>query len=243
VSADGQPVAHAKVTAYGPDVDRTGAYGETDASGAFELGPLVPGNWAVWVDVDGHPDFTSGWREIGADATWNLGTIWLPAGGIVHVKLHGAEGLEPRLSLANEDFTRFASIPGTDAERRSEPVAAGSCFVCVQGKGVAAAVHPVQVRAGAEITIEVTLQPGFRRRFQLEFPAPLAEIRVRILRGEELVRESFHRARGNVPVTSVFDQWLAPGDYTVRAHGSGHAGETRFTVDEGTAEDVRVVLR
>jgi len=242
VGQDGRPVAHAAVSAAEREGDRTGLEATSEA-GAFELGPLVPGTWRVWVRAQGHPTVWSEWHQVAADAVCDTGTIWLPAGGSVRVRIRGAEGLEPRLTLTDATFSRWHPFPGEGNERRSVLVAPGSYHVSVTGRGVASQLVPVEVRAREQARVEVRVQAGHRQRFSFVAPAPLSERHVRILRGEELVAELTYRARRDWAIPPDWERWLAPGDYTLTASGDGLKGQARFTVREGTDEVVRIVLR
>ena len=89
----------------------------------------------------------------------------------------------------------------------------------LSSEGVAAQVLPLTIRAGAQTRMSVDLQPGTRQRVELTVPpgAALARsIQLRVLRGEELVQQSWSLApQPGEP--SRCELWLAPGRYTLQA--------------------------
>ena len=238
-----RPVAHAAVRAYGPDSDRSGASCETSESGAFELGPLAPGEWLLEVDAATQPDFQTDRRRLAAESVWDLREIHLSRGGAVRVRLVGDVGSQPRLLVGDSTLSRWASVSWMGEVLRSEPVAPGPHFVLVRGEGVASQLIPVDVRAGEESEVEVRVETGHRQRFVFVAPAPMNELHLRVVRNDEIVAETRYRTTAQRPVPNTWGRWLAPGEYAITAAGDGLVGQVRFRVREGDNEVVRLVMR
>jgi len=243
VGAEGQPIPHAIVNAYGPDANRIGALTESSESGSFELGPLVPGKWLVAIDADDWPDATFDWRQVAAHTTWDLGTILLPRGGTVRVRVAGEGELRPRFAIGDPTLTRWASVGPSDDGYLSEPIAGGPHFLSVRGSGVARQLLPVEVRPGEETVLDVRIEAGHPQRFEFVTSGPLRVLHLLLHRGGERLVDTTYRASAERPVPGHWKCELAPGDYTLTATSETMSGRVQFRVDQGAETTVRVAIQ
>ncbi|MCA8974841.1 MAG: carboxypeptidase regulatory-like domain-containing protein, partial [Planctomycetes bacterium] len=212
-------------------------------SGEFSIGPLRPGTWSLVVRVADQPTLWTGWCELPAAGTVDLGQLRLPVAGSIRVRLHGADGLEPTLAVSDPTLSHWTGLEREGDGRRSEPLVPGPHFVHVGGNGVSTRLVAVDVRAGEVSELDIELQRGRRQRFELIAPVRLDERNYRILRDGALVSgESFSTRRPGT-LDPKFSCWLAPGDYTITATAHGMSGQARFAVGAGDGAPVRVFLR
>src|SRR5262249_50730053 len=144
----------------------------TGNEGRFELGPYPPGTWSLYVRHPEHPDYRSEKRELGPNATWDLGTITLPQGGRAVLQVLGSTLPTARFLAVEEDQSGSPGTFGDNAgQLRSNVLAAGRYHVAVSGQGVAAQAVPFTIRAGEETKVEVQLQAGTAQRCECELPS------------------------------------------------------------------------
>ncbi len=242
VAADGRTPAQAMVYA----LERRGETSSevaADDAGTFAIGPLQPGTWRLRIEAIDQPTITTEWREIAADASLDLGRIWLPPAGTIRVRLHGADGLDPHVHVYDAALGNWSRFQGPGNERRSEALAAGPHYVEVTGDGIAARMVPVDVRVGEESELDVEVQHGCKQHFEFVSPAPITERSIRILQNGVLVTGSSTAGRQPGRQNQRFACSLAPGDYTITVAGDGMSGDAHFTVSDKKNASVRVVLR
>lgn len=241
---DGRPVPQANVAAEARDGLGTGLEAATD-EGSFALGPLIPGRWRVCVQVPGSPWVWSEWRELPADAEWDLGEVRLPVPGSIAIRTQAPAGLAFHLVVFDAALALGSwAVVDRDGDRfQTKPLAPGLHYVMAVGDEVAARFLPVEVRAGEDSTVDLTVERGHQRRFEIHCDAVLTELHLRILQDGVLVAGSSAVGRTPGAIRMTETRSLAPGDYLVTARGDGRAGEAHFTVREGGDEVVRIEMR
>jgi len=161
VDESGRALANAVLRASQPDF-RRGLEVTSAPDGSFELGPGPPGDWSLRVGAPEHPDcpeLALGPRALGADETWECGSIALLPGGTLLA--HGAPGPGGSPSLAVLRGTSFhARMLAEGASWRSQPLAPGEYRLALLGEGIAAALLPFEVHSGATTELEIPLAAG-----------------------------------------------------------------------------------
>jgi len=241
LAANGTAVPEARVVAR--ERGGAGAQVAADDSGKFAIGAIQAGTWRLQIRVPDQPTTWTGWHEVGAGATVDLGEIRLPEAGTVLVRLRGADGRHPYVSACDASLADWTGFTGKGDERHSEPLAPGPHCVSVSGDGVASQLVRVDVRAGERREVVIDLQTGHRQSFEIVAPSRLTEQHIRILRNGELVTGSSIVGRALDQPDRPYRRVLAPGNYTITVHGDGMSGERRFTVSDGDNEVVQVILR
>ncbi|MBK8101003.1 MAG: sigma-70 family RNA polymerase sigma factor [Planctomycetes bacterium] len=244
---DGRPMANATVYARDDSrQDRTG-HEATDMAGKFDLGPMHPGRWQVIVQGPGQPQSRTEWRELTADATWDLGIVTIEAGGAVEVVPSGDAALVAATKgrwcvFEGEQFLCGMSQLGDG--RRSEPLQAGDYQLWFRAEGVAAQMVPFSIRAGADTNVPIELRPGVPQRIVLTVPSGYLGRRrgeCVIRTGDRLVTVVSPLGLGREPIAA--DIWLAPGTYAAAATLGGLHGSATFTVDDAAGSPVSVPMR
>lgn len=243
VGPDGRPVANASVGARRTEGRGGQGLRSTDDGGRFELGPYPPGTWSVWVRSPGHPAFRTEERALGADATWDLGTITLVRGGTAVLRQLGPAVDGVRFHATAVDRSGHSTFGDDGGRLRSSVLAAGDYHLMVSGAGVAAQAVPFTIRPGEETTVDVQVEEGTVQRCECELPAG-AEVpgaTLRFSRGGAFCGQAWAPVRtGQPPAAEVC---LAPGFYTVTAEAGDLRGTATFTVGAGAGPPVRVALR
>ena len=244
VGPSGRPVANASVSAYRAQ-GRGGGQGieATGNDGRFELGPYPPGTWSLHVRHLEHPEYRSERRELGADATWDVGTITLPQGGTAVLHQLGPTISGARFFAVGEDQPGNWTFGDHAGQLRSSVLAAGRYHVAVGGPGVAAQAVPFTIRAGEETKVEVQLQAGTTQRCECELPsgAKVPSVTLRFRRGETYCGRAWAGARPDQPTAT--EVWLAPGEYTVTAEAGELRGTAAFTVGAVPGSAVHITMR
>jgi len=245
VSPEGKPVANANVYALGTfPVDSTTEW-PTDAAGRFELGPFPPGKWQVVVQRPDFPLFKLPPHELAANATWDVGTIRLVAGGWANVTVEG-DRTDVRFQVVDAAETTYSDlVPVADLPRlKSESLAPGEHRLLVHGGHNAARTIPFTIRAGLETPIELELAPGVRQDFEFALAAGIAldgGVRFRLERDGALVL--VYSLVVPAPRSCTDEVWLAPGDYEAIATADGHEGRVRFQVGAEPRATVHVDVK
>jgi RNA polymerase sigma factor (sigma-70 family) len=251
VDPEGRPIEGAEVSAYTPRTERR-VECATAADGTFELGPVPPGTWTLYVPAQRFVDHRSGPRELAADATWDLGRITLLAGGTATVTVHGAPAdVRPSFSITDRTRRGFGGHWIADRVLRSLALAPGEYTVQVRCDGLARAVVPFAVRAGEDVSVAVRLEPGVRQRVELVRTdgAKVSNGVSHSLAAGEIVlidryllcdaRRADHAADGAL----VCNLWLAPGAYRLDVQDRDATARAEFTVGEREGAPLRLVLR
>ncbi len=236
--ADGRPVPQVMIDV----IDRRWGHAHLAAgneAGAFDIGPLPPGEWGLELRVPDQPRLSTGFRALGAGEEWQLGQLRLPPAGFVRAS---GDVADATIGLTDHTMSRWFAVRA-GANGRSEPLAPGDYFVSVRGDGVAARMIPVSVRAGEESTVPVAVETGHRCKFVVESATPLRECEVRIHDGQRLVAGSSRYGRLPGAIARTFEHWLAAGRYVVTVRANGRTGQAAFTVVGGEPCQVAISLR
>jgi RNA polymerase sigma factor (sigma-70 family) len=242
VDPEGRPVANARAGAFRRGVDRGSADDATDNDGRFELGPLPPGEWAMYVRADGYPAFRCDHRTLGANATWNLGTITLVRGGTARVRQVGAPIDDARFLVSDAARSHSFGVMTTPDGPRSEVLAPGDYVLLVLGTNVAATAVPFTIRAGEEIVVDTQIERANPQAFRCAVPAGtnVDFVTLQLFRGEVFVGRVWVDLKSVRPGDST---GLAPGEYRAVAEVGTLRGTTSFTVGATSGPPVTVVLR
>ncbi|HEU4417378.1 MAG TPA: carboxypeptidase regulatory-like domain-containing protein, partial [Planctomycetota bacterium] len=240
VGADGRPLANAHVE--GVPAGASASTGHvTDNAGRFALGPVSPDSWRVRISSRDHAEFMTEERQLGPDATWDLGTITLPRGGRARMRLVGPprDGAWFGVIDAARNVRMWTLSDEADG-RRTSALASGDYLLLVSGKGVAAQALPFTIREGEEVVVDVELRQGTAQRLVCDVPAGtgVPGATVWIQRGDAPVARKWVSFTSNEPA----EAWLAPGDYAAVAEAGALRGSTAFTVGAQSGE-VRITLR
>ena len=103
---------------------RSASHVATNDAGRFEIGPLTPGDWKIYVRSQVHPEFHSEVRQLVADEVWELGTIRLVPGGHAVVQQHG-EVADAWIYVFDPANRRSFPVDEVGGELRSSPLAPG----------------------------------------------------------------------------------------------------------------------
>ena len=242
VGPDGRPVANAQVQALPRGASTSTGLQPTDNAGRFALGPVAPDTWRLHVTSPELAEFTSEERQLGPDATWDLGTITIPRGGRARVRLVGPPHDGASFCVVDAATRRsFKAVNRTDGDYRSNALAQGDYLLMVRGRGVAEQCVSFTIRNGEDVVVDVELQQGIAQRVVCDVPAGTAvddAVLVWIERGGAPVARAAVGYKRGEPA----EVWLAPGDYTAVAELGTLRGSAAFTVGTVGAE-LRITLR
>ena len=241
VDPDGRPVGNAVAHGFCQGVS-SATHAFTDNDGRFELGPLVPGDWALHVRATGHPDFRGDQRALPANATWELGTITLQRGGTARVRLVGEPIAGVRFLVSDAAGTQtFGVIAGADG-LQTEVLAAGDYALLIRGETAAATAVPFRIVVGEDVVVDAPLEPANPQTFRCEVPAGAAVDSVTLLlfRGETFLGRTWVDCKSAEPSGAL---GLAPGAYRAVAEVGTLRGSTAFVVGAASGPPVTVVLR
>ena len=234
VGPDGRPVTTAQVQGLPRGASDSTGLQPTDNAGQFALGPVSCDTWRVRIRSPDLPEFTTEERQLGPDATWDLGTITLPRGGRARVRLVGPM----------RNGAEFCVVDAATRKRfwaDTSTLAAGDYLLRVMGKGVAEQALPFTIREGEDTVVDVELRQGIAQRVACDVPAGTDvhdAVLVWIQRGNAPVARAAVSYKRGEPA----EVWLAPGDYTAVAELGTLRGSAAFTVGTVGGE-VRITLR
>lgn len=211
-----------------------GGFCELADDGAFSV-EVPPGEWSLRIMHPEHPTIHRNAGALQSGQVWELGTLQLAVGGTVVVKPTGEDGA--RFTVCDPEGAFVCGIYNPDPPPRSELLAPGDYVLLVRGEGIATALVPFAVRAGAATEVAPVIAAGVRTRFRFERGGGGGDRTLELRQGDELRAWAF--ASGNRADGEVF---LAPGDYTVRVKGSPRAA-VAFTVGDREGAPVVVDLR
>ena len=248
---DGRPVAGATVQARAP-LGAPGGEAATAADGSFELGPMRPATYHVFLRATQFPWLQSERRELHANDVWDLGDLRLCDGGTARIEVSGATpGAEVQFDVRDQKGWVFPAQWLSDRQLCTQVLEPGDYEVLVRSAGTALQAFPFAVRANEETKVEAKLQRGVRQRFEF---ARADGVRV----GDDLwhtLRCGKHELSGSKsvywdhpPVRAVdgamtAELWLAPGQYRLEVTGHGAAAEIGFEVGQGEGPALRLTLR
>lgn len=213
---------------------------EVDATGRFELGPLVPGSYVLRVRAQGHVEHVLGPHRLAPEEIWDLGRVVLEPAGSLVVRALRPEGAALaawfRVRRVGDDGSfDLGPVEAEGGSWRRAALAPGRYALEVAGNGVASARVPFELRAGEERVLDIPLRAGLVREIRVQTSAELGVTRVplRVLdaAGELVVEEELYPlAPGVYRCSPAF----APGLYRVEAElpDGTRAAELRVGPDE-----------
>ncbi|MCA8950804.1 MAG: carboxypeptidase regulatory-like domain-containing protein, partial [Planctomycetes bacterium] len=212
--------------------------------GSFRFGPYPPGTYRLMFQADGLPRLRFE-RKLGADETWDLGTVRFPRGGHLAVQLLGSLALPAKLRLGITDPANGAALERVDLENgigRSRPLAPGDYQLEVHGEGFASQIVPFSIRAEQETKLDVELAEGFAAKLTIELPAGRQrggsiDLEVRDESGR-LIRRLTASSSGKAPSQSLS---LASGRYRVSASWQDCSATAGFEVGGRSAQTTTVL--
>jgi hypothetical protein len=226
VAADGAIPAGATVLAFNRVLDYA-AHELALPDGSFSIGPLPSGAWGVVIESEGFASVGEPTRRLEHDEVWDLGRVFLPRGDPLTVEFELPSGVvrDPLLVVEGLDspVREWLSVEGRVA--RSKPLAAGRYRVSVEGAGLAAELHDVEVVAGRDATLVLSLRAG-------------VDVLLRTREAEKPgVLRVFAASRGIVVERSFVSELalcLAPGSYRCEAdYDDGRRAAAAFDVVAG----------
>lgn len=241
VGPDGEPVANVHVSPFKKDGSGSPAESNDAATGAFDLGPYPPGEYALRLLADGFPPVRFEPRAVGPGEVWDVGTVELQHGGFLSVSVVDPAGQPvPLLSLSVHDADgRYCrGIELRDGGGRAGPFAPGEYSVQVAVRGKACACEPFTVHAGVTAQVDVVLRRGEDAELAFALPEGMRDraadpsriaVTVRDARGAVVLRTETRAQQGEGSLLVS----LSPGEYRVEAEGGAAAGSGNLSVTAG----------
>jgi len=218
-----------------------------EQSGAFRIGPLVPGSYWVTYAARSYEQVL-GRFELDPEERLDLGERTVGETGRLEVRLDPDEGVAPEdPDLALRDPTGSSRWGGFTFDGRTAihpSLPPGSYRLALRGAGIASALVPVDIRAGETTRLAVPVQAGVRRDLVIVEPdglswARVAELVVRDSRGAEVLAFWTRRDEEGCFAQAVS---LAPGEYTVQARTDEETHGTQAFLVEEEPETARVEI-
>lgn len=213
----------------------------TDAAGFFEVGPVCPGDWQLFIQSRSFPSLWLQRKGLAANSRWDAGEIHLSAGGDVRVEVQDGDVEAVLFSIVSDEQHWFA-LRTEHGKGSSEMLPVGGYRLLVSGKELAAQSISFAIRAGETTKLDVRVRPGVRQRFELALPAKpdKQSASLRIVRGAGLVARTWASREAGKPC--IAEVWLEAGDYTVTATCGELEGSAAFTVGGREGDPVRIVV-
>lgn len=166
VGPDGRPANGAEAILFDVEAEGGHAYPADAATGRFRIGPLRPGRYRLTFRAEDFPYLPYSTHAVAAKAEVELSPArFLPAGRVVlrvtRTDGNPVAGVEWWLRAAGAE----EADPGHTLTRRRDglltrPIAAGSYILRVTASGCEELEVSVEVRAGAETPVDLTLRPA-----------------------------------------------------------------------------------
>ncbi|MEM7203260.1 MAG: sigma-70 family RNA polymerase sigma factor [Planctomycetota bacterium] len=229
---DGRPL---HVGVYGAGFQRWLA--PVDAAGAFDIGPVPPGEHVIYVFGGSRSVAYRGPRWLEADETWDLGTIDVQPHGVLRVRVvneagRPVDGARVRISHPDGRGSVTEAAGGVVRER----LVPGRYGIDVQDHVSTEGWSAVDVAAGTRQDLVFTLRATRPHTFTLQHPADGEPLLVswtwRDRQGRELARDHLERRRNDGDVVELV-RHLAPGTYRVELRS--HAGFVAEAIVEAPA--------
>jgi hypothetical protein len=201
-------------------------------TGAFRIGPMVPGFYKMNINAPGYPPTWLGPYDLLPDQTLDLGTIQFEAPGRVMVRIAVPDGVPAdRVSCrvgSGEGSPNSQLDRAEDGSYLSEPLNAGDYELKVSGKFVVPMTRAVRVETGATTTLDITVERGVFRLLSFTMPKrpgppPELHVTVRDALGT-VVQDDTPPVddHSTLPQRSALVQlWVRPGAYTLLAELDG----------------------
>lgn len=222
------------------------ASGAVDATGAFALDAIAPGQGTVLLVT---PAGIPLWREeitVAAGARHDLGPRPLPATGTLRVLARDAKGAPTALGSVTLHDARdrwFGSLRLEALGGDGVTIAAGR-YSLTTGDGLALQIRTVDVEPGRTATVEFTYLPGVKRRITMAHAYDGSDLELAWTwtdqAGEVVGRLAtrWTRAPGDASTTWC---WLAPGTYDATVTSShGLRAHARVRVPDQVLDDTPI---
>jgi len=242
----GKPLADVSVRASnGHVVPGPTRFEMTGADGRFELGPLVPGTWSVWVRSPLYPPFQTAPRDLAANAVWDLEPVQLVAGGTVRVRVDGDLAAVRFVVVDGADNVVSSFSDSGPTPLVSSPLLPGAYRLCVSSETVTADAVPFTAGSGKEAAVSLQLQTGVRQRIEVAADALAAlpdRVTLRVHRGTTLVTVTTYTFRQTRRPAK--ELCLLPGDYRIAVFdGDRELVATKISVASSGSAPVQLELR
>lgn len=240
---DGTPLVGASISPARREARGGVGLESTDNAGRFEIGPYPEGTWRITVRSSDYPTFRSEWKALGANETWELGTISLQHGGTATVTQTGNTELKAYFVATDPKLETFVGFQTVDGVKRSTPMLPGEYLLLTTGKGVAASSQRFTVRAGEDTQLECAVQAGIAQPIRVARAngKKLEPFSVLIHRGAIYCGRVYARAQRDGSLLA--DAYLAPGTYTATAELDGVSGTVNLTVGTAPGSEASITLR
>jgi hypothetical protein len=207
--------------------------------GTFDLGPMIPGEWTLSFTSTGYPELEQT-VTLAAGMFTDLGDIRLEAVP-VEVRVREPAGLQGLVA-----YLWGGSYSGWVGVERGHvmlpPLGAGSYTLEIHGKNTPIEVRQFELVAGQQTNLEIGLQAGVVRSFQVDSPGGTERRRLTFTTfdgsGRELVSWRMPRNPNRSSPFSFQEAFRPEAVRLVVISEDGKQGEARLE-----SEDVRVVLR
>lgn len=195
---------------------------ELDAHGAFAFEQVVPGRYQVAIQSGEDALVRSPWFDVAENETVELDWLETRSPGSLALECalpNGVELSSVRAWLREPGGSSVLGLEPSDGRLRAASLQPGRYRLEAGGEGLALHQEELEVRAGEELRLALTLQAGVSRRLIFVPPAGVRVARLRVVLREreterELVREDRNAFWGQPPAVSFR---LAPGSYTFAA--------------------------
>lgn len=215
------------------------------ATGAFDLGPYVPGEISLRLSAAGFAPIRLR-RTVEAGEVWDVGQVAFARGGTLALELEAEarDLVAKRHAVVFDDQGFFVGSIAVQAGRATGgPWAAGDYVLQLSGEGLASMRHAFTIRVDATTKVALRVHGGVPTEITLELPAGVQPDGVPlevIGSGGEVVQCASARRR---PGGWLLRTALRPGRYTARAVDDLLAGEATFEVAAPGPARPALVLR
>jgi RNA polymerase sigma factor (sigma-70 family) len=231
VDAMGKPLAGAELNLIDAATPGSPLF-TSEGDGRFEYGPVPPGEYSLFVRVEGHPSERIGPRNAVANTPLDFGDVTIAAGQ----RLEVAVIRPPAFANAQLDFrVRRAGDAGRDSVEWTSPTIGvsdllppGTHHLLVAGEGVAAQAIEFTIELGRDARLTVTLEAGLSRALVLaDSLASTRPFRATITREDGAIVGDTWFQRAEPAALHAAQVSLATGRY-VLTHRAGPGAESRL---------------
>lgn len=247
VDAQRAPVASASLSLVSVALKRALPFAAVDADGRFDLGPISPGGYTLYLESKEFPSRSLGPYELAREQQLDLGDIVLEPPGRVHGILRAPAGISlatAHLQVVGDRGQGEVLAAREDGSFESGPLEPGAYALLVRLRGCAALRVPFDAASGKDVPLELTLAAGseLTLRFLLPEGQPVSRwvnCRLRNAAGEILVDEYLDNPQRTNPF--VFTLSLAPGSYSVESQAEdGLSALAQFEAVPGATIELRL---
>lgn len=248
---DGKPVREGTVDIWPKGTNRSLGADVSADTGEFRGGPMPSGEYRVEVKAAGLGELQLGVHRVSNGETLDLGEWRFDTPGRIRVLLTPSAGCEPperaHIGILRPDGSNVERIElEGQLAGRSAPIAPGAYFVVLSYPAdFRSARTPIEVAAGAEVEVEITLERAAYRVFDATWtagsPGPASvDWTVTDAQGRE---HSTGAAMRDAATHIAFVRDLAPGRFTlVMRADDGRWGQLEFEVADFTPSHERLQI-